>query len=116
MVDNKSKYIKIFATGGTFDKEFNEINGELFFKETHLYELLKLGRSQLNIKVEIHHKIGIVNHQYSHFKVSITLYECQYQSGKPIALESDEIRWITDNQKNQFAFPSATHKLFALIT
>ena len=46
------KYIKIFATGGTFDKEYNEINGELFFKETHLNELLKLGRSQLNVKIE----------------------------------------------------------------
>ena len=46
------KYIKIFATGGTFDKEFNEINGELFFKETNLYQLLQLGRSQLNVKIE----------------------------------------------------------------
>ena len=46
------KYIKIFATGGTFDKEFNEINGKLFFKETHLYELLELGRCKLDIKIE----------------------------------------------------------------
>jgi len=36
--------IKIFMTGGTFDKEYNELNGELFFKETHLYEMLKLGQ------------------------------------------------------------------------
>ena len=50
MVDKK--YIKIFATGGTFDKEYDEINGELFFKETHLHELLNLGRSQLNVKIE----------------------------------------------------------------
>jgi len=47
-----NKYIKIFATGGTFDKEYNEINGELFFKQTHLSELLELGRSQLNVKIE----------------------------------------------------------------
>ena len=47
-----NKYIKIFATGGTFDKEYNEINGELFFKQTHLAELLELGRSQLNVKIE----------------------------------------------------------------
>ena len=46
------KYIKIFATGGTFDKEFNEINGELFFKETNLYQLLQLGRSRLDVKIE----------------------------------------------------------------
>jgi len=44
--------IRIFVTGGTFDKEFNEINGELFFKETNLYELLELGRSQLDVKIE----------------------------------------------------------------
>jgi L-asparaginase len=49
---NNKQYIKIFATGGTFDKEFNEINGELFFKETNLYKLLELGRSQLNVKIE----------------------------------------------------------------
>ena len=47
-----NKYIKIFATGGTFDKEYNEINGKLFFKKTHLSELLELGRSQLNVKIE----------------------------------------------------------------
>jgi len=46
------KYIKLFATGGTFDKEFNEINGELFFKKTNLYELLELGRCKLDIKIE----------------------------------------------------------------
>ena len=47
-----NKYIKIFATGGTFDKEYNEINGELFFKKTNLAELLELGRSQLSVKIE----------------------------------------------------------------
>ena len=52
MVDNNPKYIKIFATGGTFDKEFNEINGELFFKETNIFELLNLGRSQVEIQIE----------------------------------------------------------------
>ena len=46
------KYIKVFSTGGTFDKEFNELNGELYFKKTQLHELLELGRSQLNVKVE----------------------------------------------------------------
>ena len=43
--------IKIFVTGGTFDKEYNEITGELFFKDTHLPELLALGRS--TVKVDI---------------------------------------------------------------
>ncbi len=43
--------IKVFVTGGTFDKEYNEINGELFFKDSHLNEMLRLGRSQSKVEV-----------------------------------------------------------------
>jgi len=43
--------IKIFVTGGTFDKEYNELEGELFFKDTHLPEMLKLGRCKLEIDI-----------------------------------------------------------------
>ena len=45
--------IKIFATGGTFDKEYNELNGELFFKETHLQEILSLGRSRVPVEIQM---------------------------------------------------------------
>ncbi len=37
--------ILILVTGGTFDKEYNELAGELFFKDTHVSEMLKLGRN-----------------------------------------------------------------------
>jgi L-asparaginase len=43
--------IRIFITGGTFDKEYNELNGELFFKDSHLPEMLKLGRSKLTVEI-----------------------------------------------------------------
>jgi|SRR3989338_7609575 len=44
--------IKVFATGGTFDKEYNEITSKLYFKDTHLPEMLKLGRCKLNIDLD----------------------------------------------------------------
>ena len=44
--------IRIFITGGTFDKEYNELNGKLFFKHTHLPEMLKLGRCSVDVQVE----------------------------------------------------------------
>jgi L-asparaginase len=44
--------IKILVTGGTFDKEYDELTGALYFKETHVGEMLKLGRSDLDITVE----------------------------------------------------------------
>ncbi len=44
--------MRIFVTGGTFDKEYNELNGQLYFKDTHIQELLKLGRCRLPFEVE----------------------------------------------------------------
>jgi len=43
--------IRIFVTGGTFDKEYNELNGQLFFKDTHIQEILKLGRSRVETTI-----------------------------------------------------------------
>jgi len=43
--------IRIFITGGTFDKEYNELNGTLFFKDTHLHEMLKLGRCRVDVDI-----------------------------------------------------------------
>jgi L-asparaginase len=44
--------IQIFVTGGTFDKEYNELNGALFFKDTHLPEMLEKGRSRLAVSID----------------------------------------------------------------
>jgi len=44
--------IRILVTGGTFDKEYDEIGGTLFFKDTHVQEMLRLGRSRLDVAVE----------------------------------------------------------------
>ena len=43
--------IRIFITGGTFDKEYDEITGKLFFKDTHMREMLELGRSKLDVNI-----------------------------------------------------------------
>ena len=44
--------IKIFATGGTFDKDYDEKNGRLYFKKTHMNEILALGRSKVEVSIE----------------------------------------------------------------
>jgi L-asparaginase len=43
--------IRIIVTGGTFDKEYNELNGQLFFKETHIQEMLRLGRNLNEVSI-----------------------------------------------------------------
>ncbi len=44
--------IRILVTGGTFDKRYDELTGRLFFRDTHLPEMLRLGRSRLDVAVE----------------------------------------------------------------
>jgi L-asparaginase len=43
--------IRILVTGGTFDKEYDELNGALYFKDTHVSEMLRLGRCHLDISL-----------------------------------------------------------------
>ena len=38
--------------GGTFDKQYDEITGRLFFKDTHVREMLRLGRSRVVVEIE----------------------------------------------------------------
>lgn len=50
-MSDATKRLRILVTGGTFDKEYNELSGSLYFKDTHLGEMLKLGRCELDVDV-----------------------------------------------------------------
>jgi L-asparaginase len=43
--------IRLLITGGTFDKEYDEINGRLYFKDSHAPEMLALGRCRLDLEI-----------------------------------------------------------------
>ncbi|HVF96875.1 MAG TPA: asparaginase domain-containing protein, partial [Flavisolibacter sp.] len=43
--------VRIFITGGTFDKEYNELTGQLYFNDSHLPEMLDLGRNLVPVEV-----------------------------------------------------------------
>jgi L-asparaginase len=43
--------IRLLITGGTFDKEYDEIRGRLYFRDTHIQEMLRLGRCRLPVEL-----------------------------------------------------------------
>ena len=43
--------IRILVTGGTFDKEYDELTGRLYFKDTHVAEMLRLARSRVDVTI-----------------------------------------------------------------
>ena len=44
--------IRILVTGGTFDKEYDELTGRLFFRDTHVPEMLRRGRCRVEVEIE----------------------------------------------------------------
>jgi L-asparaginase len=67
--------IRIFITGGTFDKEYNELNGELYFKDTHLHDLLEMGRNK--VPVEIRTLMMIDSLQMSQEDRELIVHQCK---------------------------------------
>jgi L-asparaginase len=70
--------IRIFVTGGTFDKEYNELKGELFFRDTHLHEILGLGRCKAPVEVTTLMMMDSLNMTAAHRK--IILENCRMAS------------------------------------
>lgn len=44
--------VQILVTGGTFDKEYDLINGRLFFQDTHVNEIIELGRCTMGLDIK----------------------------------------------------------------
>ena len=45
--------MRVIVTGGTFDKEYDELRGTLFFRQTHVPEMLRLGRCHVPVEIEM---------------------------------------------------------------
>jgi L-asparaginase len=52
MTDARDILIRILITGGTFDKEYDELTGRLYFLDTHVQEMLRRGRARLELTIE----------------------------------------------------------------
>ena len=67
--------VQIFITGGTFDKEYNYITGELFFKNTHMRDLLQQGRN--NVDIDIKTLMMIDSLEMNDEERNIIVYNCR---------------------------------------
>ena len=76
--------IRIFITGGTFDKEYNELNGQLYFKDTHLHDLLDMGRNK--VSVEIRTLMMIDSLQMTDEDRALIVHQCKHCSENQIVI------------------------------
>jgi L-asparaginase len=74
--------IQVFVTGGTFDKEYNFITGQLYFRNTHLREMFERGRCSLDIDVKTLMMVDSL--QMTEEDRQIIVHNCKKSSAKNI--------------------------------
>ena len=87
--------------------------GEIVSSETPIEALRRQIKEEWNIDINIKKKVGCVKHAYSHFKITLTLYQCQTQES--VKNMNKEYRWITPAEIKYFPFPKSNHKLFNVL-
>jgi A/G-specific adenine glycosylase len=72
-------------------------------------------REELGIRVKVIRPLISVPHAYTHFRITLHVYECRYVSGVPRALGCAEWRWVRPDELDHYAFPSANRKVIAAL-
>tara|TARA_B100002052_G_scaffold77397_1_gene70426 strand:+ start:249 stop:734 length:486 start_codon:yes stop_codon:yes gene_type:complete len=76
--------IQIFITGGTFDKSYNHISGDLFFDKTHVPEMLE--RSKCRLRIEVKTIMMIDSLEMTEKDIEKIIEECQNTSSSKIVI------------------------------
>ena len=72
-------------------------------------------KEELNIEVAVQECLGIIEHQYSRFSVTLFVYYCLHLRGTPQTLECEETRWVKPSELSKYNFPEANHEIIALL-
>ena len=76
--------IQILITGGTFDKSYNHVKGDLYFKKTHIPEMLERSKSRLNVNVKTLMMIDSL--EMTQKDIQIIINECINSKSKRIII------------------------------
>lgn len=72
-------------------------------------------KEETGIDIEVGARLCIVQHAYSHFKITLHAYLCRYESGIAKPLACDAVKWIKPKDLNKFALPAANQKIIACL-
>src|SRR4030095_578020 len=104
--------ILILATGGTFDKDYNELTGKLFFRDTHIPEMLRLGRSHVDVRV--HRLMMIDSLEMTDADRARVVDECRRAPDTQIVVTHGTDTMVDTAAKLASAFPAGGEKTIVL--
>lgn len=70
---------------------------------------------ELGIEIEVGKHLITIDHTYTHLRVTLTVHNCRYLGGVPQPIECEEIRWVSLDELDQYAFPEANTQIIAAL-
>ena len=70
---------------------------------------------ELGINIEVGDRLITIDHTYIHLRVTLTVHHCRHLAGVPQPLECDEVRWVSVDELDQFAFPEANTQIITAL-
>jgi len=73
-------------------------------------------REELGLDIEVGQHLTTIQHGYTHFRISLHVFECRHLSGAPRALDCADWRWARLNELGELAFPVTDQKIIQMLT
>ena len=68
-------------------------------------------KEELGIEIEVGSRLITLDHAYTHFKVTLNVFNCTHLSGEPQPIECDEVKWVTLDEIEDYPFPKANGRI-----
>jgi mutator protein MutT len=102
-------------SGGTMGGLWEFPGGKIEPGETVAECIVREIREELAIEITVGDLLIEIEHTYPMFQITLIAHHCQYISGTPQAIESDEFRWVDVNDLTKYQFPAANLALVEAI-
>jgi A/G-specific adenine glycosylase len=97
--------------GGLWELPGGKQNSDEAIETTVTREILE----ETGLSVTIVKPLCMIKHAYTHFKITMHTYLCDAPHDRAIAKSSTEVRWVLPSELSDYAFPTATHKVFEAV-
>jgi A/G-specific adenine glycosylase len=73
-------------------------------------------REELDIEVSVGERVAVVRHAFTHFRITVYAFECQYRSlGEPRSIGVNDWRWVTLAELDNYAIPVVDRKIISVV-
>ncbi len=73
-------------------------------------------QEELGIEIEVGDRLIVIDHAYSHFRVTLNVHNCRHVRGEPQPIECDEVRWVTLDEIHHYPFPQANVQIIEALS